>query len=65
MAGLTPGWRKSSYSVDNGNANCVEVGGDPDVVIVRDTTNRGGGTLAFDRQAWRRFAARIRDADKA
>jgi hypothetical protein len=45
--------------------NCVEVGGDPDVVMVRDTTNRDRGTLAFDRQAWRRFAARIRDADKA
>ena len=65
MARLTPGWRKSSYSVDNGGANCVEVGGDPDVVMVRDTANRGGGTLAFDVRAWRRFAARIREADKA
>ena len=29
MADLTPGWRKSSHSVDNGNANCVEVGALP------------------------------------
>jgi Domain of unknown function (DUF397) len=65
MAGLTPGWRKASYSVDNGNANCVEVGGVPSVVLVRDTTDQDGGTLAFDVQAWRRFAARIREADKA
>jgi len=65
MARLTPGWRKASYSVDNGNANCVEVGGDPGMVMVRDTTNRDGGTLAFNVQAWRRFATRIRQAGKA
>jgi Domain of unknown function (DUF397) len=65
MAGLTPGWRKASYSVDNGNANCVEVGSVPSVVLVRDTTDQDGGTLAFDVQAWRRFAARIREAGKA
>jgi hypothetical protein len=29
MAEHTPGWRKSSYSVDNGHANCVEVGSAP------------------------------------
>jgi len=29
MSELTPDWRKSSYSVDNGNANCVEVGALP------------------------------------
>jgi hypothetical protein len=26
MAELTPGWRKSSHSVNSGGANCVEVG---------------------------------------
>ena len=29
MAELTPGWRKSSYSVNSGGANCVEVGAVP------------------------------------
>jgi hypothetical protein len=65
MAGLTPGWRKSSYSVDSGQANCVEAGGVPSAVLVRDTTDRDGGTLAFDTQAWRRFTTRIREAGKA
>jgi hypothetical protein len=65
MAELTPGWRKSSHSIDNGNANCVEAGSVPSAVLVRDTTDRDGGTLAFDAQAWRRFTARIRKADEA
>lgn len=51
-------WRKSSYS--NGGANaCVEVasaGG----VLVRDTTDRDGGTLAFSAAAWKRITASLR-----
>jgi len=46
-------WRKSSYSA-NGGQNCVEVAGDS-TVLVRDTTNRDGGTLAFTAQAWQMF----------
>jgi hypothetical protein len=65
MAELTLGWRKSSHSIDNGNANCVEVTSASGVILVRDTTDRDGGTLAFGAQAWRRFAARIRKADEA
>jgi hypothetical protein len=61
MAGLTPRWRKSSYSVDNGNANCVEVGSVPGTVLVRDTTHRDGGTLTLSARAWRRFTSRIRE----
>jgi hypothetical protein len=29
MAELTPGWRRSSHSVNSGGANCVEVGARP------------------------------------
>jgi hypothetical protein len=29
MAELTPGWRKSSHSIDSGGTNCVEVGAVP------------------------------------
>ena len=51
-------WRKSSYS--NGGANaCVEVartGG----VLVRDTTNRDGGTLVFSAKAWGRFTRAVK-----
>jgi len=52
-------WRKSSYSDGNGG-NCVEVGTDARVVLVRDTTDRDGGTLAFTAEAWQRFTNALR-----
>ena len=61
MEGLTPRWRKSSYSVDNGNANCVEAGSVSGTVLVRDTTDRDGGTLTLSARAWRRFTTQIRE----
>lgn len=45
-------WRKASYS--NNGGNCVEAGASE--VLVRDTTNREGGTLNFPASAWRAFA---------
>lgn len=51
-------WRKSTYSSGNGG-ECVEVASDG-VVLVRDTTNREGGTLAFSAAAWKQFLAAIR-----
>ncbi len=53
------GWRKSSYSDGNGG-NCVEVAGATGVVLVRDTTNRDGGTLAVTADAWRAFATQLK-----
>jgi hypothetical protein len=53
-----PRWRKSSYS-DNGG-NCVEVGRAPRGVLVRDTQDRRGPGLAFNPDAWRRFAGRVK-----
>lgn len=51
-------WRKSSYS--NGGANaCVEVAC-TDGVLVRDTTDRDGGALAFSAEAWEQFTASLR-----
>lgn len=47
-------WRKSSRSAGNGS-NCVEVGQAADEILVRDTKNRTGGTLAFTPTTWRRF----------
>jgi Domain of unknown function (DUF397) len=29
-------------------------------VLVRDTTNRDGGTLTFSAEAWKRFTAALR-----
>jgi hypothetical protein len=52
-------WRKSSFSGGNGG-QCVEAGSIPGAVLVRDTTNRDGGTLAFSAQAWKSFAATVK-----
>jgi Domain of unknown function (DUF397) len=50
------GWRKSTYSDGNGG-QCVETASGEGVVLVRDTGNRDGGTLAFTADAWRAFTA--------
>lgn len=51
-------WRKSGRSV-NGGA-CVEAGTSPGAVLVRDTTDRGGVTLAFGTVAWREFLGSVK-----
>jgi hypothetical protein len=51
-------WRKSSYSQNGGQ--CVETANGNGLVMVRDTTNRDGGALAFGSEAWARFLASIR-----
>jgi hypothetical protein len=52
-------WRKSRYS--NGQAECVEVARTlPGIIAVRDSKNPAGPTLAFGRQQWRAFAARLK-----
>jgi hypothetical protein len=51
-------WRKSTYSTGSGG-ECIEVASD-DMMMVRDTTNRDGGTLAFSAAAWERFLGTIR-----
>lgn len=48
-------WRKSSRSSANGG-ECVEVGGMPGRVLVRDTKDQETGpVLAVSPQAWERF----------
>ena len=53
------GWRKSTYSDGNGG-DCVETASDAGMILVRDTTDRDGVTLAIPARAWRAFAARLR-----
>jgi Domain of unknown function (DUF397) len=48
-------WRKSTYSNANGG-DCVETASGNGVVLVRDTTDRDGSTLAVSANAWRAFA---------
>jgi hypothetical protein len=52
-------WRKPSYSESNGGS-CVETASGSGVILVRDTTNRDGGTLAFSAGAWAAFTARLK-----
>ncbi len=48
-------WRKSTYSGGSGS-ECVEAGvADRGHVLVRDTRNRDGATLAFSARAWTAF----------
>ncbi|ASW55393.1 DUF397 domain-containing protein [Plantactinospora sp. KBS50] len=48
-------WRTSTRSSGNGGA-CVEVADNlPGVVLVRDSKDRDGGTLAFGPARWRGF----------
>jgi hypothetical protein len=51
-------WRKASYS--NGSGNCVETASASGVVLVRDTTNRDGGTLGFTAGVWQAFLGTLR-----
>ena len=51
-------WRKSTFS-SNGGAACIEVAA-PGAILVRDTTDRAGGTLRFTAEAWRAFLGGLR-----
>jgi hypothetical protein len=55
----TLNWRKSSRSGNNGG-DCVEVADAASVVLVRDTRDRDGGTLAFTAQAWASFTGSLK-----
>jgi hypothetical protein len=48
------GWRKSTYSDANGG-QCVEAASGQGSVLVRDTTDREGGTLKLSADAWQKF----------
>lgn len=51
-------WRKSTFSSGNGGA-CIETASGSGVILVRDTTNRDGGTLGFTAEAWQSFIATL------
>jgi hypothetical protein len=52
-------WRKSTHSDANGGS-CVETASGSGVVLVRDTTDRGGFTLRMPTSAWTEFLATLR-----
>ncbi|WP_410669496.1 DUF397 domain-containing protein [Amycolatopsis sp. cmx-4-68] len=53
-----PTWRKSSYSTNGGE--CVEIALDCPEVLIRDTKDREGGTLAVPATPWRELLSRLR-----
>jgi Domain of unknown function (DUF397) len=55
-------WRKSRYSDDQGD-NCVEVAVVDDQVLVRDSKDPDGPTLAFTPSEWRAFIDGVKDSE--
>jgi hypothetical protein len=51
-------WRKASHS--NHSGNCVEVGTGTRAILVRDTTNPSGPTLAVSAETWRALLGEVR-----
>ena len=71
-------WRKSSHSSGANNCveaaawraasdcdggQCVEAGSGPGAVLVRDSALQESPVLGFSPDAWRAFAAALKDAD--
>jgi hypothetical protein len=56
------GWRKSSYSDDQGS-NCVEVAVVDGQVLVRDSKDPDGPALAFTPSEWRAFISGVKDSE--
>jgi Domain of unknown function (DUF397) len=54
-------WRKSTYS-DGTGGNCIETAsrGGNGMIMVRDTSNRDGGTLVLAPDAWKAFTAGLK-----
>jgi hypothetical protein len=55
-------WRKSRYSDDQGD-NCVEVALMDGRVLVRDSKDPHGPTLAFTPGEWRAFVDGVKDSE--
>jgi hypothetical protein len=55
------GWRKSSYSGGQGG-NCLEVAGNGNRVIIRDSKDSHGAFLRFTPDAWRRLVNHVKQS---
>jgi len=56
-------WKKSTRSNGNGGNNCVEVAILDTVAAVRDSKDRAGPVLTFDRAEWAAFIDGVRDRE--
>lgn len=53
-------WRKSSYSNDGVDGNCVEIAELSDQIALRDSKHPAGPVLEFPRHEWRAFLSSAR-----
>jgi hypothetical protein len=53
-------WRKSTYSLSNGN--CVEVGTGQRMVAVRDSRDPDGPAIGVSPRAWLEFTEQVKRA---
>jgi len=51
-------WRKSSYSVNNGQ--CVEVMTEMGTLVIRDSVNRTGSVTRYSANGWRSFLLQVK-----
>ena len=58
--GEAPEWRTSTRS---SGGSCVEVQTRPDVVLIRDSKDRGGGVLSFARATFGDFLGAVKDGE--
>ncbi|NDU77603.1 DUF397 domain-containing protein [Actinomadura sp. DSM 109109] len=56
-------WRRSSYSHNNSQQQCVEVAGVARAVFVRDSKDPAGRSLTVGRDAFRALVERVKAED--
>jgi hypothetical protein len=52
-------WRKSTYSSANGG-QCLETAARNGEILIRDTTNRDGVSLAISAATWQQFTSTLK-----
>lgn len=53
-----PVWRTAK---DCDGGQCVEIGTQDKIIMIRDSADRGGGRIKLGQQQWRNFVATVKD----
>ena len=57
-SGHDPVWRTAK---DCDGGQCVEIGAQDKIIMIRDSADREGGRIALGQQQWRDFVATVKD----